>query len=141
MMRAAALAVMAALAGLAGPHALAEASAPAGRFDGYSGRQLYERFCASCHGSSGLGDGPVAGSLRVMVPDLTRLGRANGGAFPAERVRKAIDGRSVYPVHGTRYMPVWGQELSVEQGGDQAAEAEVARITDKLVEYLRSIQQ
>lgn len=140
-MRAAVMAMMAVFAGLAGLPACAGDNDNAGRFDALSGRQLYERFCASCHGSAGRGDGPVADSLKVMVPDLTRLARAGGGAFPAERVRKAIDGRTVYPVHGTRYMPVWGQELAMEQGGDEAAEDEAARIIDRLVEYLDSIQQ
>jgi mono/diheme cytochrome c family protein len=129
------------VASVAGLIAMTSGTAMAGPYADYSGRQLYDRFCASCHGPAGFGDGPVASSLKVVVPDLTRIYRSNGGKFPEDRIRKAIDGRTVYPVHGTRYMPVWGQELWVEQGGDKAAEAEVARIVDKLVEYLRSIQQ
>ena len=39
----------------------------------YSGEELYLRFCASCHGSEALGDGPVSRSLNVAVPDLTRI--------------------------------------------------------------------
>ncbi|MFO1355216.1 MAG: cytochrome c [Gammaproteobacteria bacterium] len=140
-MRAAAMARMAALAGLAGWLVCADAGAEPGRFDGQSGRQLYERFCASCHGSAGFGDGPVAASLKVVVPDLTRLYRANGGSFPEERVRRAIDGRTVHQAHGSRYMPVWGEVLSAEEGGDEAAQAAAARVVDKLVNYLHSIQQ
>ena len=120
---------------------LASAAAPADSFDDYTGRQLYERFCASCHGDTGFGDGPVAASLKVIVPDLTRMYQRNGGKFPEERVRKIIDGRQVYPVHGTRYMPVWGQELWVEEGADAKAAANVSKIVDKLVDYLRSIQR
>lgn len=72
----------------------------------YSGEQLFGRFCASCHGSFGAGDGPVAGSLKVMIPDLTELTKRSGGRFPDERVREIIDGRAVLPAHGTRPMPV-----------------------------------
>jgi mono/diheme cytochrome c family protein len=120
---------------------LAGGTAVAETFSDYTGRQLYGRFCASCHGEAGFGDGPVAPSLKVMVPDLTRLYQRSGGQFPEDRVRRIIDGRQVYPVHGTRYMPVWGQELWVEGGASQQADAEVKKIVDKLVGYLRSIQQ
>ena len=119
----------------------ASATALAGEFSDYSGRQLYERFCASCHGEAGFGDGPVAPALKVMVPDLTRMYQRSGGKFPEERVRMIIDGRQVYPIHGTRYMPVWGQELWVEQGASQQADADVKKMVDRLVDYLRSIQQ
>ncbi len=113
----------------------------AGPFADYSGRQLYERFCASCHGDAGFGDGPVAPSLKVLIPDLTRLYQRSGGTFPEERVRRIIDGRQVYPVHGTRYMPVWGQELWVEEGATAEAAADTRKLVGRLVEYLRSIQQ
>jgi mono/diheme cytochrome c family protein len=115
--------------------------ASAGPFADYSGRQLYERFCASCHGPSGYGDGPVASSLKVMVPDLTGMYKRSGSKFPEDRVRRIIDGRQLFPVHGTRDMPVWGQEFWVEGGGDKGADAEAQIIIDRLVEYLRSIQQ
>lgn len=120
---------------------LSSASLQAGPYGEYTGRQLYERFCASCHGEAGFGDGAVAPALKVMVPDLTRMYQRSGGKFPEERVRRIIDGREVYPVHGTRFMPVWGQELWIEAGASDEAAAEVARLVDRLVEYLRSIQQ
>ena len=110
-------------------------------FSDYSGEQLYQRFCASCHGKDGYGDGPVAASLKVMIPDLTRMYQRHGGKFPEERVREIVDGRQVIPVHGTRHMPVWGQEFFVGEGADQQSEARLDRIVDKLVDYIRSIQQ
>lgn len=116
------------------------AGAGPGQFDDYTGRDLYARFCASCHGGTAHGDGPVAAALSVMVPDLTRLQRA-GADFPEQRVRRAIDGRSVHAAHGSRSMPVWGEALVAEEGGDEAAEAAVNRMLDKLVTYLRSIQR
>lgn len=113
----------------------------AGPYSDFTGRQLYARFCASCHGEAGFGDGPVAPALQVVVPDLTRMYQRNSGTFPEERVRRIIDGRQVYPVHGSRFMPVWGQELWLEEGANPQAAAEVGRMVDRLVDYLRSIQQ
>jgi mono/diheme cytochrome c family protein len=84
----------------------------------YSGAQLYMRFCASCHGSQAMGDGPVSRSLNVAVPDLTRIA-SRYGEFPAGRVRDIIDGRGIDTLsHGTREMPVWGYEFWVEEGAD-----------------------
>lgn len=120
---------------------LGTGSAAAAGFADYSGPQLYQRFCASCHGVGGFGDGPVAPSLKVMIPDLTELSRRSGGRFPEERIRRVIDGRQAYPAHGTRDMPVWGQELWIEQGADAEAEAVTRRVVDRLVEYLRSMQR
>ena len=36
-------------------------------------RELYVQHCASCHGESGRGDGPAAGTGWPPVTDLTRL--------------------------------------------------------------------
>lgn len=108
---------------------------------GYSGQQLYRRFCASCHGDGGFGDGPVAPALNVHVPDLTRISQRQGGRFPTDRVRAIVDGRAVIPAHGTRYMPVWGYELEARSPAEAPSRAVAQGLIDRLVEYLRSIQQ
>jgi mono/diheme cytochrome c family protein len=105
----------------------------------YSGQELFARFCASCHGETGRGDGPVARSLAAMVPDLTTI-ENRYGEFPAARVRESIDGRGLIDAHGTRVMPVWGYEFWVESGADAVAEREAHELIDKLVEYIESIQ-
>ncbi len=107
----------------------------------YDGPGLYKVYCASCHGSSGRGDGPVASSLKGEVPDLTRIARRQG-RLPAERIRSIIDGRTTQPPHGTREMPVWGHEFRAAGTGGSKAEPESAadRLVNLLVEYLRSIQ-
>jgi len=109
--------------------------------DEYSGVETFMRFCASCHGESGTGDGPVASAIPITVPDLTRLQQRDGDRFPAELLRKIIDGREPVIVHGTRYMPVWGYEFWVEEGADDAARARVDSIVSNLVDYIRSIQR
>jgi mono/diheme cytochrome c family protein len=101
------------------------------------GELLFRIHCASCHGAAAAGNGPLAEDLRRPPSDLTRLN--DGGAFPAKRVRRAIDGRDEVTGHGSREMPIWG--LSFQQGGrDADQEEEVrSRVLD-LVEFLRSIQ-
>jgi len=109
--------------------------------DDYSGEELFERFCASCHGESARGDGPVARSLNTLVPDLTAI-TARYGEFPAAAIRDVIDGRGVdVRAHGTRAMPVWGYEFWVEEGGDVVAQTAVRNAINKLVDYLRSVQR
>jgi mono/diheme cytochrome c family protein len=106
----------------------------------YSGEELFERFCASCHGESGRGDGPVARGLGTMVPDLTRITQRYGG-FPTTLIRDTIDGRGAQiDAHGTRTMPVWGYEFWIEQGGDVTAERDMREIITRLVDYIRSLQ-
>lgn len=136
-MRWLAVAAVLGVLGVAGP-ARADDLAP---FAGYSGAELYARFCASCHGATARGDGSVAPALRVEVPDLTRIAARNGGRFPEERVREIVDGRAVIPAHGTRYMPVWGYELEAQAPDDAPARAAAQALIDRLVGYLGSIQQ
>ena len=106
----------------------------------YSGEELFDRFCASCHGSGARGDGPVARSLNVAVPDLTTIS-VRYGEFPAMLIRDVIDGRGIDTrAHGTRTMPVWGYEFWVEEGGDVTAQRAVRGAINRLVEYLLSVQ-
>ena len=106
----------------------------------YSGEEIFGQFCASCHGESARGDGPVARGLTKAVPDLTQISRRYG-KFPADRIRDTIDGRNLIAEHGSRVMPVWGYEFWVEAGRDVGAQREMHTVIDRLVEYLRSLQQ
>lgn len=107
----------------------------------YSGEELFERYCSACHGASGRGDGPVASSLAAMVPDLTALTQRHGDEFPAAWVRETIDGRFQVMAHGPRSMPVWGYEFWLEEGADAPAEEETRALIERLVSFLRSIQE
>jgi mono/diheme cytochrome c family protein len=106
-----------------------------------TGAQLFKRYCASCHGNGGQGDGPVAPFFKLLPPDLTGLSRRSGGTFPTERVRRIIDGRENPLPHGAREMPVWG--LLFQMTTTDPAEAKAATETSitRLVEHLRSIQK
>lgn len=106
-----------------------------------SGIEMYRELCTSCHGVGGKGDGPMAPLLKIDVPDLTRLAR-HKGEFPAEQVRRTIDGRFERPAHGLPYMPVWGLKFYDPQNpDDEEGRARGDSMIDRLVEYLRSIQE
>src|SRR5512139_953528 len=105
-----------------------------------SGAQLYQRYCASCHGREGRGDGPVASTFKAAVPDLTLLARRRGNQFPRDVVRRVIDGQEIRPQHGSRMMPVWGQEFWVAEGADEKARQQAAAAIDRLVQHLESMQ-
>ena len=81
------------------------------------GKKEYENNCAVCHGMTGKGDGPYAGIIDTKVPDMTMLQKNNNGVFPFDRVYQSIDGRLEVKAHGTRDMPIWGNEYN-----DKAAE-------------------
>ena len=83
------------------------------------GRAVWLDACASCHGPSARGDGPMAELLALPVPNLTGLAAANGGSFPWLRVVHLVDGRSGLRGHGGP-MPIFG---ALMRGDAVAAEA------------------
>ena len=111
------------------------AAVPAFADNATTGGTMYRLYCASCHGESGAGDGPVASTLVNGAPDLRMLQRNNGGVFPEAVLRTVIDGRKTLRAHGTYSMPVWGRDFSAI-GGDVAT----AQTIDGIVEYLKGIQ-
>ena len=106
----------------------------------YPGVRVYQVFCSSCHGLTGHGDGPIQPLLKVGVPDLTRISARHGGKFPADEIRRIIDGRTELPAHGSRKMPVWGFELYGNDINDQTARREADETITRVVDYLQTIQ-
>jgi hypothetical protein len=105
-------------------------------------KETYERYCASCHGVEGKGNGPIANALKSRPADLTQLSRNNNGTFPRQRVYNAIDGRAEVRAHGPRDMPVWGAKLkagNVATGGSMGEGYARANMM-ALTRYLESIQ-
>jgi mono/diheme cytochrome c family protein len=109
----------------------------------------YKSSCATCHGLSGRGDGPMAARLKERPTDLTRLARDNGGVFPTQHIYEVIDGRKEVGAHGTREMPVWGahyldeasfQYRYTETMGPFAYETLVRARIMALVDYLNRLQ-
>lgn len=79
------------------------------------GKREFESNCASCHGKSGKGDGPLKEMLNKSPPDLTQLAKNNNGVFPMDRLYKVIEGTDT-PAHGSRDMPVWGLDYRIQAG-------------------------
>jgi mono/diheme cytochrome c family protein len=94
-----ALVLLALLAGLSPAHA--------GEPDPERGAMLFRQNCATCHGLSGGGDGPMTEVLTVMPADLTGIAARAGDVFPVEDVVRRIDGRDPLLSHGGP-MPVFG---------------------------------
>ena len=105
-----------------------------------AGRRDFRRLCQSCHGRSGRGDGPVAMSLRMAPADLTRIAERRGGDFPRAEIAEWIEGRSTPASHGSREMPIWGEQLSEEFQRYETAEDLVGARMDTLVIYLETLQ-
>lgn len=103
------------------------------------GKADFVQFCASCHGISAMGDGPMVPWLVRQPSDLTMLSRQNGGPFPADWVYFVVDGRRDVAAHGPREMPVWGMQFALP-GAPLEDPTARARIYD-LIDYLRSIQR
>ena len=105
-----------------------------------AGRDLYVRYCTSCHGEDAKGQGPVAASLRTPPSDLTQIAKRAGG-FDEAAVLSSIDGRRQISAHGPREMPVWGAVFSEELKGQAYAEYVNLLQSRELVSYLQSLQE
>ena len=111
--------------------------APLAAQQGESGASIFGTYCATCHGTSAKGDGPLASSLTRKPADLTQIAKQNGGTFPSERVAQTIDGRTPVKGHGGGEMPIWGDAFAKSTADSTAPELKIRR----LVAYLEGIQQ
>ncbi len=103
-----------ACASLGGVVAPSAASEPGDPMLAEVGAETFKQYCASCHGADGGGDGPVASTLKKPPADLTRIAERRGGVFPDAEIARWIDGRFDAPAHGTREMPVWGLDYTIQ---------------------------
>lgn len=117
--------------------ALSERSAVAqSRPAAAGGSATFSIYCATCHGTSAKGDGPLASMMNKKPADLTQIARRNGGAYPTDVVARTIDGRSPVKGHGGDDMPVWGDAFAKSTADDTPVEEKIRR----LVSYLETIQ-
>lgn len=101
-----------------------------------SGKQMFDEYCASCHGGDGKGSGPAAPALKMQPTDLTLLAQKNGGKFPFMHVMSSIQDVTEN-VHGSKDMPVWGPILSSVSSRNPGIVK--MRITN-LTRYIESLQ-
>lgn len=116
---------------------------PASAQDVAQGEALYRFYCATCHGTRAVGNGPMSPSLVVAPTDLTTLSSRNNEVFPTTRVVMRIDGRDPLVSHGSA-MPVYGDFF---EGTDVPIKAETGQpiftsqpIVD-LLAYLETLQE
>lgn len=107
-----------------------------------AGAQAYQDYCAICHGTRALGDGPVAPELEVPPPDLTLIASRNGGVFPLRTVADTVYGYS--GKHEADLMPEFsplldGPDVAVPDGagGEEIMPVRLAEV----VTYLQSLQR
>jgi mono/diheme cytochrome c family protein len=102
-----------------------------------SGKEMYNMYCAVCHGTTGKGGGPAADALKTVPTDLTALTKNEGGKFPSAHVASAIRGDINVPAHGSKDMPIWGNLFwHMSQGHEGEVQLRVANLTN----YIESLQ-
>ena len=99
-----------------------------------NGKQMYDSYCASCHGKDGKGYGPAASALSSRPTNLTTLAKTHGGKYPAAEVANVLKSG----VHGSQDMPTWGPVFGSMNKANPTAE-ETKRI-NTLVEFIRVSQ-
>jgi mono/diheme cytochrome c family protein len=100
-----------------------------------NGKQMFDSYCATCHGKDAKGGGPAASALTKKPADLTHISTRNGGTFPDVKVKRYIEGLDEVPAQGSRDMPMWGELFrSMDR---QTAEIRVQALND----YLKSLQE
>lgn len=109
----------------------------ANRADVSAGRESFLKYCASCHGTKGKGDGPAAFAMKTPPTDLTTLSKRHEGRFPVGYVGALLKFGRNLASHGSEEMPVWGAHFrSLDPANDPTGQHHI----DDLLAYLRSLQ-
>jgi mono/diheme cytochrome c family protein len=110
---------------------------PVSRTSPASGQEMFNNYCAACHGKQGRGDGPAAAAMTKVPPDLSRIAARNNGKFPDLHVLNAISGNEPMAAHGSADMPAWGEVLrSLNSGTSDTVLLRLSNLTD----YVKSLQ-
>ncbi|WP_170784053.1 c-type cytochrome [Ruegeria lacuscaerulensis] len=113
----------------------------AGAQDVEEGAQLYQHYCATCHGIDATGHGPMAGVLVIQPADLTTLA-SDDGTFPVARVVSRIDGRDPLVSHGSP-MPVYGPYFDGQDTSMKTPQGQPILTSQPIVDlvaYLETLQ-
>jgi mono/diheme cytochrome c family protein len=102
-----------------------------------SGKEMFQVYCAACHGIDAKGADPAAIALKAALPDLTLLTRNSGGKFPLMKVSQVIQGDVVVVSHGTREMPIYGDIFRDIRRDETFVKQRVSLLTG----YVESIQR
>lgn len=116
---------------------------PAAATDHAIGEELYQRYCAVCHGEHGGGGGDLHQLLSIDMPDLRTMTERNDGVFPMLETIHIIDGRTGLRAHGGP-MPLWGGVFMAEAAegmGFYGSAIEARGRVLSLALYLESLQE
>jgi mono/diheme cytochrome c family protein len=102
-----------------------------------SGNEMFNSYCAVCHGKDGRGNGPAASAMKTSPADLTVLAQNSGGKYPAAHVAAVIRGQAPTRSHGSKDMPVWGPLFSSLSPGQ---EGQVQQRISNLVSKIETLQ-
>jgi mono/diheme cytochrome c family protein len=102
-----------------------------------AGQETFLKYCASCHGKTGTGDGPAAFVLKTPPPDLTTLSKRHEDKFPAGYVSVVLTFGKSFASHGAVDMPIWGSRFkTLDPVHDPTGQQHI----DDVVAYIRSLQ-
>lgn len=111
--------------------ALVFLSAPSGTADAGAGKGNYDALCASCHGTTGKGDGPVGKSITPPPRDFEvgdyKFDADKNGTPGEDADLKLVIKNGAMPYGGNPVMMAW----------DHLGEADL----DNLIAYLRSLKK
>ena len=103
-----------------------------------SGQEIYQQFCAACHGPDAKGNGPAASRLKTPPPDLTTLAKRHTGKFPYDYVAGVLRFGPGPSAHGSSDMPTWGPIFQIIDKNNERA---VQQRIKNLSAYLASLQE
>ena len=103
-----------------------------------TGEQMYQQYCAACHGRDAKGHGPLAPLLKTPPPNLTTLAKRHLGKFPYDYVSNILEFGPGPSAHGSSDMPTWGPIF--RYFGKQNERVVRQRIRN-LCNYLASLQE
>ena len=110
--------------------------------DTETGAELYQHYCATCHGIEATGHGPMAGVLIIQPTNLKTLA-GEDGIFPTARVVARIDGRDPLVSHGSP-MPVYGPYFEGQDTAIKTPEGQPILTSQPIVDlvaYLETLQE
>jgi hypothetical protein len=108
-----------------------------GRTSPADGKQMFNSYCAPCHGVDGRGHGPMASSLKVPPTDLSKLAAANGGKFPVTHLLSVLRFGVDHPAQGAAEMPVW---VPIFASMNRTSSIDREQRTTNLIHYLHGLQ-
>jgi mono/diheme cytochrome c family protein len=102
-----------------------------------SGVEMFNTYCAVCHGKGAKGDGPLATELKIPPANLTLLAKNHDGKYPTDYVTQVImTGPRDAKSHGSKDMPVWGSVF--KSLGDDASVKQRVFNLNKYIETLQA---